>query len=82
MQHCSSVRPLWASAVALKKRMHPQNGHWDDVSGESFLRKLLSQTIEEAKYSTVGMPPQSGRSDFALRLKLLASLHAWHQQSG
>jgi hypothetical protein len=31
-----------------------QNGHWDDVSGETFLRNLLSQSIGEAKYDTVG----------------------------
>jgi hypothetical protein len=31
----------------------PQQGSWDEVSGEAFLRKLLSMPIEEAKYNTV-----------------------------
>ncbi|KAF8055112.1 PTC52 [Scenedesmus sp. PABB004] len=30
----------------------PRNGNWDEVSGEAFLRKLLSMPIEEAKYNT------------------------------
>lgn len=30
-----------------------QNGSWDEVSGEAFLRKLLSMPIEEAKFNTV-----------------------------
>lgn len=30
-----------------------QSGSWDEVSGEAFLRKLLSMPIEEAKYNTV-----------------------------
>ena len=34
-----------------------QNGHWDDVSGEGFLRKLLSQPIGEAKYDVVRCTP-------------------------
>ncbi len=31
----------------------PKNGNWDDVSGETFLRKLLSMPIEEARFKTV-----------------------------
>jgi hypothetical protein len=31
----------------------PKNGNWDDVSGETFLRKLLSMPIEEARYQNV-----------------------------
>lgn len=31
-----------------------QNGHWDDVSGETFLRNLLSRGIERAQYDLVG----------------------------
>jgi hypothetical protein len=30
-----------------------QNGSWDEVSGEAFLRKLLSMPISEAKFNTV-----------------------------
>jgi hypothetical protein len=30
-----------------------QDGSWDEISGEAFLRKLLSMPIEEAKYNTV-----------------------------
>ena len=30
-----------------------QSGNWDDVSGETFLRGLLSRGIEVAKYSVV-----------------------------
>eukprot|EP00775_Hariotina_reticulata_P005512 gene5512-5748_t len=30
----------------------PKHGSWDEVSGEAFLRKLLSMPIEEAKYNT------------------------------
>lgn len=35
--------------------MHTQNGSWDEVSGEAFLRKLLSMPIEEAKFNTVSV---------------------------
>ena len=34
-----------------------QDGAWDDVSGETFLRKLLSMPIEAAKWKTVRVPP-------------------------
>jgi hypothetical protein len=30
-----------------------QNGAWDDVSGETFLRNLLARGIEGAKYDLV-----------------------------
>ena len=30
-----------------------QSGAWDDVSGETFLRKLLSMPTEHAKWTTV-----------------------------
>jgi hypothetical protein len=30
-----------------------QDGSWDEISGEAFLRKLLSMPIEEAKCNTV-----------------------------
>lgn len=30
-----------------------QDGSWDEISGEAFLRKLLAMPIEEAKYNTV-----------------------------
>jgi hypothetical protein len=57
-----------------------QNGHWDDVSGESFLRKLLSQTIEEAKFNTVRFQHLQGfaavRQHSMRTLLLLAPLHA------
>ena len=34
-----------------------QNGSWDEVSGEAFLRKLLSMPISEAKFNTVSSLP-------------------------
>ena len=34
-----------------------QDGAWDDVSGETFLRKLLSMPIEAAKWKTVRVLP-------------------------
>ena len=30
-----------------------QSGSWDDISGETFLRGLLSQSIQLAQYSVV-----------------------------
>lgn len=30
-----------------------QNGDWDDVSGETFLRKLLAMSPDQAKFNTV-----------------------------
>ena len=30
-----------------------QSGSWDDISGETFLRGLLSQSIQVAQYSVV-----------------------------
>jgi hypothetical protein len=32
-----------------------QDGSWDEISGEDFLRKLLSMPIEEAKFNTVSI---------------------------
>ena len=32
-----------------------QNGAWDDVSGETFLRTLLSMPVQAAKFKTVRM---------------------------
>lgn len=34
-----------------------QDGAWDDVSGETFLRKLLTMPIQEAKYNVVRASP-------------------------
>jgi hypothetical protein len=31
----------------------PRNGSWDEVSGDAFLRKLLSMPVEEAKFNSV-----------------------------
>lgn len=33
-----------------------QEGTWDDVSGETFLRTLLAMPVQEAKYSVVCSP--------------------------
>lgn len=30
-----------------------QDGHWSDVSGDTFLRTLLSMPVEAAKYDLV-----------------------------
>lgn len=30
-----------------------QDGSWDDVSGETFLRRLLAMPIQEAKWNVV-----------------------------
>eukprot|EP00882_Tetradesmus_deserticola_P001384 GHRQ01001499.1.p1 GENE.GHRQ01001499.1~~GHRQ01001499.1.p1 ORF type:complete len:570 (+),score=231.36 GHRQ01001499.1:75-1784(+) len=35
-----------------KQNPIPKDGSWDEISGEAFLRKLLSMPIEEAKYNT------------------------------
>eukprot|EP00879_Flechtneria_rotunda_P002039 GHRR01002217.1.p1 GENE.GHRR01002217.1~~GHRR01002217.1.p1 ORF type:complete len:556 (+),score=221.04 GHRR01002217.1:104-1771(+) len=35
-----------------KENPIPKHGSWDEVSGEAFLRKLLSMPIEEAKFNT------------------------------
>lgn len=40
--------------VFMKDHPIPRDGAWDDVSGESFLRLLLSMPIEHASYTTVG----------------------------
>ncbi len=32
-----------------------QEGTWDDVSGETFLRTLLAMPVQEAKYSVVSL---------------------------
>lgn len=37
----------------MKDHPIPRDGAWDDVSGESFLRLLLSMPIEHATYTTV-----------------------------
>lgn len=34
----------------------PQNGDWDDVSGETFLRKLLAMSPDQAKFDMVRAP--------------------------
>lgn len=39
--------------VFMKDHPIPRDGAWDDVSGESFLRLLLSMPIEHASYNTV-----------------------------
>lgn len=36
----------------LKENPIPRNGNWDDVSGETFLRTLLSMPVEVAKFET------------------------------
>lgn len=36
----------------MKKNPIPRSGAWDDVSGETFLRTLLSMNIEEARFET------------------------------
>jgi len=36
----------------LKENPIPRNGDWDDVSGETFLRTLLSMPVEVAKFET------------------------------
>lgn len=36
----------------MKHNPIPRDGAWDDVSGETFLRKLLSMQVDEAKYDT------------------------------
>jgi len=51
--------PMHASAVHCVRFDKPcpawvqQDGAWDDVSGETFLRTLLTMPIQEAKYSVV-----------------------------
>lgn len=40
--------------VYLKENEIPKNGNWDDVSGESFLRKLLASPMESVKYDFNG----------------------------
>ena len=44
------------SAVQLctKKSLLLQQGAWDDISGETFLRNLLAMPLDHAKWSTVG----------------------------
>lgn len=39
----------------MKEHPIPRDGAWDDVSGESFLRLLLSMPIEHASYNTVSL---------------------------
>eukprot|EP01026_Neomeris_dumetosa_P066956 TRINITY_DN650_c0_g1_i1.p3 TRINITY_DN650_c0_g1~~TRINITY_DN650_c0_g1_i1.p3 ORF type:complete len:222 (-),score=11.73 TRINITY_DN650_c0_g1_i1:413-1078(-) len=39
--------------VFMKTHPIPTEGSWEDVSGETFLRKLLSMPIQPAKYQTV-----------------------------
>ena len=39
----------------LEHVLHVQSGAWDDVSGETFLRKLLAMPIEHAKWTTVSI---------------------------
>lgn len=31
-----------------------QEGHWEDVSGETFLRRLMSMPLEETRWSFYG----------------------------
>lgn len=50
----------WYSLVKAKPKhnVHAsavQNGAWDDVSGENFLRTLLGMPIEAARWDTVGL---------------------------
>ncbi|BDA42224.1 hypothetical protein COCOBI_03-1110 [Coccomyxa sp. Obi] len=40
----------WFS-IYIRDNPIPRNGHWDDVSGETFLRNLLSRGIEKAQYT-------------------------------
>ena len=54
--------------------MLPQTGAWDDVSGETFLRTLLSMPVQAAKFRTVWHPslcfassPGSSVVDFHLQ---------------
>lgn len=42
-----------------------QSGSWDDISGETFLRGLLSRGIEIAKYSVVSLRHQQSDPAFA-----------------
>lgn len=50
LARCSTALQLPCCCPALPRA---QNGNWDEVSGEAFLRKLLSMPIEEAKFNTV-----------------------------
>lgn len=42
-----------------------QSGGWDDVSGETFLRNLLSMPLEHAKWTTVS-PLTSNVDNFSM----------------
>jgi hypothetical protein len=45
-----------------------QDGSWDEISGEDFLRKLLSMPIEEAKFNTVSTCLRSQQETVSLRV--------------
>lgn len=45
---------LWLNKF-LEENPIPRDGNWDDVSGEAFLRKLLSMPMETAKFD-IGRP--------------------------
>jgi hypothetical protein len=52
-----------------------QDGSWDEISGEAFLRKLLSMPIEEAKYNTVS----SSSSGWYFERRAVTLRHiGWH----
>jgi hypothetical protein len=42
------------SLTSSARRLPAQEGSWDDVSGENFLRKLLSMPIEETRWDFYG----------------------------
>lgn len=43
--------------IFIKENPIPQDGAWDDVSGDNFLRKLLSMPVEHASYNMVALEP-------------------------
>ncbi len=65
---------LWGGAQArhaqclIASKSSMQTGSWDDISGETFLRGLLSRGIEIAQYSVVSS------------YTTLQPLLSWHRQ--
>ena len=56
-----------------------QEGVWDDVSGETFLRKLLSMPVESAKYNTVCSPPRTIYQGISNNIKSFAESLTYDQ---
>jgi hypothetical protein len=56
--HRSVAVSNWPSSLLDDKPvLNSQDGAWDDVSGESFIRKLLTMPIQEAKWNVVRAHP-------------------------